>query len=139
MAIILEKRELTDVTCSSSMPHRSWRRTQQPGQFVILRVDPHGERVPISITDFDHEAGTVTLVVQQVGKTSGLICALDEGDEMLDFAGPLGLPAAAAGTGHAVLDRRRVWRGRRVPARARARLSAASGGRRSWARAPPSC
>ena len=59
--------------------------------------------MPISITDFDAEAGTITIVVQEVGKTSALICALEEGDEILDFAGPLGLPVALPESGHAVL------------------------------------
>jgi len=103
MATILEKRELTPVTWLFVVDAPLVALHAQPGQFVILRVDAHGERVPISITNFDREAGTITLVVQQVGKTSGLICALDEGDEMLDFAGPLGLPAPLPETGHAVL------------------------------------
>ena len=59
--------------------------------------------MPISITNFDREAGTITIVVQQVGKTSGTICALEEGDEILDFAGPLGQPAPLPESGHVIL------------------------------------
>jgi len=103
MALILEKHELTPVTWLFVVDAPLVATHAQPGQFVIVRVDPHGERVPISITNFDREAGTITLVVQQVGKTSGLICALDEGDELLDLAGPLGLPAPLPETGHAIL------------------------------------
>ena len=103
MAIILEKRELTPVTWLFVADAPLVASHAQPGQFVIVRVDAHGERVPISITNFDREAGTITLVVQRVGKTSGLICALEEGDELLDLAGPLGLPAPLPETGHAVL------------------------------------
>jgi len=103
MALILEKHELTPVTWLFVVDAPLVASHAQPGQFVIVRVDPHGERVPISITNFDREAGTITLVVQQVGKTSGLICALVEGDELLDLAGPLGLPAPLPETGHAIL------------------------------------
>ena len=103
MATILERRELTPVTKLFVVRAPLVARNARPGQFVIVRVDEHGERVPISLTDFDPEAGTVTLVVQEVGKTSGLICRLEEGEEMLDLAGPLGQPAPLPDTGHAVL------------------------------------
>jgi ferredoxin--NADP+ reductase len=103
MARILEKRELTPVTRMFVVRAPLVARNAQPGQFVIVRVDEHGERVPISLTDFDPAAGTITLVVQEVGKTSGLICRLEEGEEMLDLAGPLGQPAPLFDTGHAVL------------------------------------
>ena len=93
---------------------------RRPGQFVILRVDPHGERVPISLTDFDADKGTVTLVVQQVGKTSRMMCSLEEGDEVLDLAGPLGRPAPLPEGGHAVLVGGGFGAGAALPARARA-------------------
>ena len=103
MAIILEKRELTPITWLFVVDAPLVASHAQPGQFVIVRVDPHGERVPISITNFDRDAGTITLVVQEVGKTTGLLCALGEDDELLDLAGPLGLPAPLPETGHAIL------------------------------------
>jgi len=103
MATILERRELTPVTKLFVVRAPLVARHARPGQFVIVRVDEHGERVPISLTDFDPEAGTITLVVQEVGKTSGLICRLEAGEEMLDLAGPLGQPAPLPDTGHAVL------------------------------------
>jgi len=103
MATILERRELTPVTKLFVVRAPLVARNARPGQFVIVRVDEHGERVPISLTDFDPEAGTITLVVQEVGKTSGLICRLREGEEMLDLGGPLGQPAPLPDTGHAVL------------------------------------
>jgi ferredoxin--NADP+ reductase len=62
----------------------------QPGQFVMLRVRDGGERIPITIADFDRDAGTVTIVVQEVGATTKRVCALEAGDEILDVAGPLG-------------------------------------------------
>jgi ferredoxin/flavodoxin---NADP+ reductase len=103
MATVLEQRQLTPVTKLLVVEAPLIASHARPGQFVILRVDPHGERVPISITDFDAAAGTITLVVQEVGKTSAMICALAEGDDVLDLAGPLGLPAPLTDGGHAVL------------------------------------
>jgi len=103
MATVLDKRELTPVTKLLVVEAPLIASHARPGQFVILRVDEHGERVPISLTDFDPTAGTITLVVQEVGKTSAMICALAKGDEVLDLAGPLGLPAPLADGGHAVL------------------------------------
>jgi ferredoxin--NADP+ reductase len=102
-ATILEKQELTEVTTLFVISAPLVARNAAPGQFVILRVSETGERVPISITDFDRAAGTVTIVVQVVGRTSALMCALDEGDEILDFAGPLGHPVDLPADGHAVL------------------------------------
>jgi ferredoxin--NADP+ reductase len=103
MANVLETRELTPVTKLLVLEAPLVARHAQPGQFVIVRVDAHGERVPISLTDFDPGAGTITVVVQRVGKTSGLICALEPGDEVLDLAGPLGRPVEFPAEGHAVL------------------------------------
>jgi len=101
MAAILDKRDLTPVTRLFVVDAPLVARHAQPGQFVIVRVSDHGERVPISITDFDARAGTITLVIQEVGKTSGLLCALEQGDELLDLVGPLG--RAAPLPGHAAL------------------------------------
>jgi ferredoxin--NADP+ reductase len=103
MAKILDKRELTPVTRLFVVDAPLVARHAHPGQFVIVRVSEHGERVPISITDFDVGTGTVTLVVQEVGKTSGLLCALEPGEELLDLVGPLGLPAPLPERGHAAL------------------------------------
>ena len=100
---ILEKRRLTDVTTLFVVRAPLVARNAAAGQFVILRVTEKGERVPISLTDFDAEAGTITLVVQVVGRTSSLIAALQEGDAMLDVAGPLGSPVALPDEGHVVL------------------------------------
>jgi ferredoxin--NADP+ reductase len=103
MARIIEKRHLTPVTKLFVVEAPLIARNAGPGQFVILRVNESGERVPISITNFDGKTGTVTIVVQVVGKTSGMICALEEGDEILDFVGPLGRPAPLPEKGHVVL------------------------------------
>ncbi|MGI6364844.1 MAG: sulfide/dihydroorotate dehydrogenase-like FAD/NAD-binding protein [Bacillota bacterium] len=67
-------------------------RRAQPGQFVILRVHEQGERIPLTIADFDREAGTITLVFQEVGRSTRLLGKLEEGDSVLDLLGPLGEP-----------------------------------------------
>ena len=64
----------------------------EPGQFIILRVDEQGERIPLTIADFDRERGTVTIIFQKVGLTTQLLGDLEEGDSIRDFVGPLGLP-----------------------------------------------
>ena len=69
----------------------------EPGQFIILRIDEFGERVPFTISDFDRENGTITIIVQIVGKTTKDLALLEEGDEILDFAGPLGMPTELEG------------------------------------------
>lgn len=63
----------------------------EPGQFVIVRVNELGERIPLTVMDFDREKGTITIVVQNVGYSSALITAMNEGDEFEDFVGPLGV------------------------------------------------
>lgn len=65
----------------------------RPGQFIILRVDSEGERIPFTICDYDKVAGTVTILVQEVGYSTAKLAALDEGDFIADFVGPLGRPA----------------------------------------------
>ena len=64
----------------------------KPGQFIILRVDSEGERVPFTIADFDTQKGTVTILVQEVGYTTTLLGKLKEGEYLSDFVGPLGNP-----------------------------------------------
>ncbi|MHB1315091.1 MAG: sulfide/dihydroorotate dehydrogenase-like FAD/NAD-binding protein [Christensenellales bacterium] len=68
-----------------------------PGQFIILRVNEEGERVPFTIADFDREKGTVTIIYQIVGKTTMALSALNVGDSILDFVGPLGKPSELEG------------------------------------------
>ena len=69
----------------------------EPGQFIILRTDEKGERVPFTIADFDREKGTVTIIVQVVGKTTHDLEKYEAGMEILDFAGPLGMPTNLEG------------------------------------------
>ena len=65
---------------------------QSPGQFVIVRTDEKGERIPLTIADADRERGTITLIVQRVGTSSHKISLLNVGDGLLDVSGPLGRP-----------------------------------------------
>ena len=62
----------------------------QPGQFVIVKMDDKGERIPLTICDYDREAGTITIVFQEVGASTVKMSALKEGDSFRDFVGPLG-------------------------------------------------
>lgn len=63
----------------------------EPGQFIILRVDENGERIPLTIADYDREKGTITIIYQVVGGTTMQLNTLNEGDFLQDFVGPLGV------------------------------------------------
>lgn len=76
---------------------------QKPGQFVILRLDDAGERIPLTLADADPEAGTITIVVQAIGKTTMLLSMLEAGDSILDLVGPLGKPSEIENFGTAVI------------------------------------
>ena len=62
----------------------------EPGQFVIVKIDEEGERIPLTICDYDREAGTITIVFQTVGASTERMAYLQEGDAFQDFVGPLG-------------------------------------------------
>ena len=72
-------------------------RKAEPGQFVILRVDDDGERIPLTIADYDREKGTITIIFQIVGATTMKLNSLDDGDYIKDFVGPLGVPTHTDG------------------------------------------
>ena len=65
----------------------------EPGQFVIVKIDEKGERIPLTICDYDREAGTVTIVVQKMGASTTRMGDMKEGDYFMDFVGPLGNPS----------------------------------------------
>ena len=69
----------------------------EPGQFIILRVDENGERIPITIHDYDREKGTVTIIVQTVGATTEKLSPKQQGEFIQDFVGPLGRPTETEG------------------------------------------
>lgn len=69
----------------------------EPGQFIILRVDENGERIPLTIADYDREKGTITIIFQIVGGSTIQLNYLEEGDYIHDFVGPLGVPTHTEG------------------------------------------
>ena len=69
----------------------------EPGQFIILRVDEEGERIPLTIADYDREAGWVRIIFQIVGATTEKLNAKNEGEFIQDFVGPLGVPTHVEG------------------------------------------
>ncbi len=75
-------------------------RKAKAGQFIILRVNETGERIPLTIADHDAEKGTVTIIFQKVGKTTLLLDTLNVGDKLLDFVGPLGRATETEGYRH---------------------------------------
>lgn len=89
---ILKKEELSDVTKLMVIyaPHVS--RKARAGQFVIVRIDEFGERIPLTIADYDRNEGTITIIFQEVGKSTKHLGTLKIGDEIATFAGPLGHP-----------------------------------------------
>jgi ferredoxin--NADP+ reductase len=64
----------------------------QPGQFIVIRIDEKGERIPLTVADWDREEGSVTIIVMEVGTTTQRLARLGTGDSIADFIGPLGLP-----------------------------------------------
>ena len=77
-----------------------WQKKAKAGQFIILRVNETGERIPLTVADYDRENGTVTIIYQKVGKTTRLLDTLEEGDALLDFIGPLGKASELEGRRH---------------------------------------
>lgn len=102
MARILEKRSLTAVTKLFRVEAPLVAAAAKPGQFVIVRVREGGERIPLTIADYDRAAGVLTIVVQEVGTTTRLLGALEPGDEILDLVGPLGMAIDIPTEGHIV-------------------------------------
>ena len=75
---------------------------RRAGQFVIVRADERAERIPLTIADADPDAGTITLIIQAIGKSTEDLVALDVGEAIRDVAGPLGRPTELLESGHAV-------------------------------------
>ncbi|MGE5893202.1 MAG: sulfide/dihydroorotate dehydrogenase-like FAD/NAD-binding protein [bacterium] len=87
---ILEKHAFTDVTKLMVIEAPHVARSAKPGQFIIVRIDEKGERIPLTIADYDRKAGTITIIFQEVGKSTKQLGALSAGDSVATFAGPLG-------------------------------------------------
>ncbi len=90
---ILEKREIAPNISLMKVEAPRVAASAQPGQFVIVRTDEQGERIPLTIADFNPSEGWVMIVIQTIGVSTKKICHLDEGDYLEDFAGPLGHPS----------------------------------------------
>ena len=89
---IVDKKVLNSSVTSLKIEAPFIAKKARPGQFVIVRVDEKGERIPLTVSDYDSNEGTVTLVIQAVGYTTRKLSKLNTGDEILNVAGPLGLP-----------------------------------------------
>ena len=83
-------------------------RKAEPGQFIILRVSAEGERIPLTIADFDRENSTITIIFQEVGATTQALGELNEGDCLHDFVGPLGKESELEGLKRSLLSAA-VW------------------------------
>lgn len=90
---ILTKRFLTPIIALMEVEAPRMARSAKPGQFLIVRAHEKGERIPLTICDYNPEKGTVTIVTQIVGASSRQICHLEKGDSFVDFVGPLGQPS----------------------------------------------
>jgi ferredoxin--NADP+ reductase len=89
---ILHKEVLSDVTKLMVIAAPAVARKVRAGQFVIVRIDERGERIPLTVADYDREEGTITIIFQEVGKTTMHLGTLEPGDELATFVGPLGHP-----------------------------------------------
>ena len=94
---ILEKRILNPTVVFMNINAPAVAKKAQPGQFVILRAHSEGERIPLTIADYDREAGSVAIIFQVVGGTTEYLSHMQVGDSLSDFVGPLGNPTKAEG------------------------------------------
>lgn len=94
---ILKKRSLNPTVTLMEVEAPFVARKAQAGQFIIFRVDTQGERIPLTIADYDREKGSVTIIFQIVGAATQKLNALEEGEFIHDFVGPLGTPSHADG------------------------------------------
>ncbi len=94
---IVTKRPLHDTVTLMEIAAPAVAKKAQPGQFIILRIDEQGERIPLTIAGYDREKGTVTIIFQKVGATTKRLDTLNQGDYLQDFVGPLGKPSELEG------------------------------------------
>lgn len=90
---IVKKKMLTPTIFEMEIEAPRVAKSALPGQFIILRIDEKGERIPLTISDYDAEKGTVSIVTQAVGKSTMELMTYEEGDSIADFVGPLGCPS----------------------------------------------
>lgn len=94
---IIKKQVLNPTVTRMEIEAPAVAKKAQPGQFIILRVDEKGERIPLTVADYDRESGTVSIIFQIVGATTEKLNHLKEGDSIQDFVGPLGVPTHTEG------------------------------------------
>ena len=94
---IVHKRELNASVTLMDIEAPFIAKKAKAGQFIIFRIDEKGERVPLTIAGYDREKGTVTIIFQKVGFATNALGALNEGDYIQDFVGPLGKPTPVEG------------------------------------------
>lgn len=105
---ILEKEQLNDTIFKMVVRAERVAKNCLPGQFVIVRMDDDGERIPLTICDYSREAGTITIVFQVVGAETKRMTALNKGDCFRDFVGPLGRPSELCEEDMAALKTKRI-------------------------------
>lgn len=90
---IVLKEMLTPTICRMKVEAPRLASSARPGQFLIIRADERGERIPLTISDYAREEGTVTIVTQKIGASTSEICSYEVGDSFADVVGPLGIPS----------------------------------------------
>ena len=105
---ILEAKELTTNIYQMIVEAPRVAKSCEPGQFIIVRLDQEGERIPLTICDYDRQAGTVTIVFQTVGAETYRMASLKTGDSFHDFVGPLGCPSELVNESEEALKRKKI-------------------------------
>ena len=99
---ILKKEELSEYVTLFEIEAKDITKKARPGNFFVLKIHEEGERIPLTIADFDREKGILTTVFQKVGKTTNHLGTLNEGDSIMDVIGPLGIPSHIENFGRVV-------------------------------------
>ena len=105
---IVKREKLSDKICLMDVKAPRVAQYCEPGQFVIVKIDEVGERIPLTICDYDREAGTITIVTQTVGASTERLVALKEGDAFQDFVGPLGCASDLIGEDIEELKKKKI-------------------------------
>ncbi|MGQ9787807.1 MAG: sulfide/dihydroorotate dehydrogenase-like FAD/NAD-binding protein [Candidatus Hadarchaeaceae archaeon] len=103
MARIISKKEIAPHVFSLMVQAPLVAKKAKPGQFLILMVNEKGERIPLTIADFDRERGTIRMVFEVVGKTTAMLSKMNEGDELFSLVGPLGIPSEICNYGTVIV------------------------------------
>lgn len=105
---IVKKRKLADRIYLMDVEAKRVASKCQPGEFVIVKTNQEGERIPLTVCDYDREKGTVTIVFQVVGAATQVMAELNEGDAFMDFVGPLGNPSEMVGEDLEELKKKKI-------------------------------